>query len=571
MNDIVASSRGSAEWLRQIELVAVRLGRGLQPDELCATLARGLVEEAGADRADVWFQDPETAELRRTVSAEREELSPSAPAVAQPTQMPAPVMRALATGLAMDDDSDPPPASQDRQSGRDSRAAASAYLALPFDLEREPRGVLLVAYPGPIPREARSALRMLARQTSLLIDHARVIEKASIERHVSARRFERLSALTEITHRLLAADELDAVVRVVVESASRLCDAAGAMLQLIDDEQQHLIVLASHGEPEQFFEQFHSSRLTETFYAETAAGQALASRRAVAVGDYASWSTTWDLKPLALSLGVRALVAAPLLVDGAPIGVLWVSDIEPRVFTHEEITLVEALADQASLAIQHTRLRARGEEAVVLEERARLARELHDSVTQTVFSLQLMANAAYAQHEREAPALGRTLSRLRVIAQDSVSELRALLYELRPTAIAEEGLAKALAKLVSAMQVRVETPIGFECTTESRSTGDAEHATFRIVQESLANAAKYARSTAIGVSMAEQDGRLVVTVFDDGVGFDPAAIVGPSTDGGRGGMGLRSMRERAVAAGLTLRIESAPGDGCRVVVEAPVS
>jgi signal transduction histidine kinase len=156
------------------------------------------------------------------------------------------------------------------------------------------------------------------------------------------------------------------------------------------------------------------------------------------------------------------------------------------------------------------------------------------------------------------------------VAQEALAEMRALLYELHPTALAEEGLTKALEKLVASMQVRVEVPITFAGGTARRLAADTETAIFRIAQEALSNAAKYARAGAIRVHLAEVDGKTVVTVADDGVGFDPDAVVTPSTDGQRGGMGLRSMRARAAAAGLVLRVESAPRAGSRVTVEAPL-
>jgi signal transduction histidine kinase len=124
--------------------------------------------------------------------------------------------------------------------------------------------------------------------------------------------------------------------------------------------------------------------------------------------------------------------------------------------------------------------------------------------------------------------------------------------------------------LVAAMQVRVTVPIRLTAETECRLSAEAETAIFRIVQEALGNATKYAEATEIDVTLKQVDDRLVASVTDNGIGFDLSAPVTPSADGRRGGMGMRSMRERAAAAGLTLRLESSPGSGTCITVEAPV-
>jgi signal transduction histidine kinase len=271
----------------------------------------------------------------------------------------------------------------------------------------------------------------------------------------------------------------------------------------------------------------------------------------------------------ALDRRVRACIVAPLLVDGAPIGVLRVHHTTPHAFSPEDVTLVQALADQAALAVEHARLLARSREAAVLEERTRLARDLHDSVTQSVFSASMLANAALTQYDRSPARLGGTLTRIKVITQEALSEMRALLYELHPAALAEEGLPKALEKLAAAVQVRTEVPVTFTGKLQLEQVQlsvEAKTAIFRIVQEALANALKYAQATAIRVTVVEAAAQLTVAVEDDGVGFDPAAPVTPSADGQRGGMGLRTMRERAATAGLSVHLTSAPSAGTRLLL-----
>jgi signal transduction histidine kinase len=186
----------------------------------------------------------------------------------------------------------------------------------------------------------------------------------------------------------------------------------------------------------------------------------------------------------------------------------------------------------------------------------------------------MMATAAVTQHERGSDRLGSTLARIKTVTGDALAEMRALLYELQPTTVAEEGLVAALPKLVAAMQVRTEVPITFTCTVAAaavrRPSAAVETAIFRIVQEAVGNAIKYAQATAIAVTLTEAGERLHAEVRDDGVGFDPTARVNPSADGRRGGMGVPGMRTRAAETGLELQVMSASGEGTLIAVATPL-
>jgi signal transduction histidine kinase len=446
-----------------------------------------------------------------------------------------------------------------------------SFLAVPLVYREEVIGYLSLSKSEPgyyTAHHARTAAA-IAAHAAAAIAHARLYEQQRAAQSTLARQIDRLTTLTDITRRLLAATELDDVLGIVVESAIRLSDAAGAMVELIDEDRERLTALAWHGEPRAFYTWFSTSVLTDEFMAETAAGQALAYRRAVAVEDYATWPTTYTYKQRALDLGIRAVAVAPLLVDGEPIGVLWVSDIQPRPFSPEEMAVVQALADQAALAIEHARLVQRGRDAAIIEERARLARDLHDSVTQSVFSLGMLARAARTQYERDSDRLGSTLDRIGVLAQEALVEMRTLLLELQPSTLAEHGLAKALERLVASVRVRSDLTASFTATTRERLPADTELAVYRIIQEAIANAVKHAHASTLTVTLREDAG-LVVTVTDNGSGFDAGAVAAATADLSRGGLGLRSMRERAEAAGLTVDITSTPGTGTTVTVRAPL-
>jgi signal transduction histidine kinase len=274
-------------------------------------------------------------------------------------------------------------------------------------------------------------------------------------------------------------------------------------------------------------------------------------------------------QPGAPVLRYRSTLLTPMIIKGETAGVIGMTQDEPDFYTQTHVELARAIASHAAIAIENARLYERAQEAAALEERARIARDLHDSVTQSVYGVRLMSHTAQALYAQHSDALGETLGRIEAVAQDALSELRSLLYELTPSSEGEDGLARALTRLVAAMQLRTETPIRFASEQDVRLGREAETAIVRIVQEALTNAIKYARATALSVTMVEVEGQIVVTVADDGVGFDPRASIVASVDGGRGGLGMRSMRERAAAAGFRLQVESAPGAGTHVTVTVP--
>jgi len=424
------------------------------------------------------------------------------------------------------------------------------------------------------PSEVRLA-QAFTDQIAVALHNAHLAEKEREAQAAAGRQLERLQTITRITERLLAATEFSAVLRVVVEAAARLCGGTGAMVGLLDESGERWTTAAAEGVSREYFEHFAGPATDDGFLmslavhtAPTATRQALMQRAPVVVEDYANWPTPNRVQQDAIALGVRAFVVAPLLVGGEPIGALEVNDTEPRAFAPDDVALVQALADQAALAIQHARLVQRDQDAAVLEERTRLARDLHDSVTQSVFSLGMMARAAQTQYERGSDRVPATLGQIAALSQEALREMRALLFELQPIALAEEGLARALERLAEAVRTRLDLEVDFRGEGCPRLPADAETAIFRIVQEALANATKHAQATAIGITLEERDGYLHVRVEDNGVGFDLEAPVVESADGRRGGMGMRTMRERAAAVGLQIRIRSHPGTGTSVSIEA---
>jgi signal transduction histidine kinase len=293
-------------------------------------------------------------------------------------------------------------------------------------------------------------------------------------------------------------------------------------------------------------------------------GRALGAGHPVAAPDLAVVSEETDLYPALACVAdcCQALLAVPLTVKGEVYGGLVLYYSEPRPISEEEISLAVAFGDQAALAIENARLHEQVKEAAVKEERARLARELHDSVTQALFSMTLLAEAGHrlagAGAQRRVQAY---LERLGEMSHQSLKEMRLLLHELRPPALEQQGLVGALQQRLDAVEARAGVDARLLVEGTSRIARPVEEALYRIAEQALNNALQHAAATSVTVRVQGDRHRIVLEVVDDGQGFDPEVA------GERGGQGLVGMRERVAGVGGELTVFSGPGQGTRVRVE----
>lgn len=207
---------------------------------------------------------------------------------------------------------------------------------------------------------------------------------------------------------------------------------------------------------------------------------------------------------------------------------------------------------------------AQAEELAATKERNHLARELHDSVTQTIFSITLTAKSARMLLDKDPRQVAPQLDHLQELAQGALAEMRALIFELRPPAVEEEGLVSALHKHFAALKSRNGLTVELREEEAVQLSGEQERRLFRIIQEALNNIVKYAQTDKAAVILTMENGKFLLLVEDEGIGFDPAAI-----EPGEEKMGLSSMRERAELMGGTIDVDSRPGAGTRIRVEIP--
>jgi signal transduction histidine kinase len=269
---------------------------------------------------------------------------------------------------------------------------------------------------------------------------------------------------------------------------------------------------------------------------------------------------------------MKSFLGVPIVWNDDVVGAFYLTDKRGRgrrAFTQEDQELVELLAVHAGVAINNASLYERSRELSIVEERNRLARELHDAVSQRLFSIALTAEAAalLSDVNDEAKAQMRTVQEL---ARQAMDEMRSLIFELRPADVATDGLAETLRKHVDVLRrvhgASIELHVD-ESPALAGSDSDTrlQREVFRIAQEALANALKHAGATEITVDIGAQDHRLVLRVADDGAGFEPTS----AETAGRH-LGLLSMNERAQALGGELRVETRPGAGTSVSLEVPV-
>ncbi len=356
------------------------------------------------------------------------------------------------------------------------------------------------------------------------------------------------------------------ILSYIVEEASHLLGADGGVIYHLDQERGSVTVEASHGLPEEL------AALKASSLPEPWSDDPLFSRTPVAVPNLSTY-----LSGGAQGVQIRrwldvirghyqAYLAVPLVIKDQMYGTLGVCYREPQTFSDEEIELAVALGDQAALAIENARLRTQASQVAVVAERERLARELHDSVTQSLYSLTLLAEASHRLVETgDLGHVREYTGRLGEIAQQALREMRLLVYQLRPLVLKREGLAGALQQRLDAVEKRAGVDARLLVQGPLELQAEVEEGLYRIAQEALNNALKHAAPASVTVRIQIEAEEVMLEVGDDGRGFDPQDVKD------KGGMGLVNMRERAERLGGSFTLDSTPGEGTTVRVSLGVT
>ena len=262
-----------------------------------------------------------------------------------------------------------------------------------------------------------------------------------------------------------------------------------------------------------------------------------------------------------------AFLGVPVLGGDEVLGIIFAADkIVPagqaggREFTGRDEELLTLFAAHAAIALTNARLQADSRELTAAGERARLARELHDAVSQKLFSVRAHARAAAVLAERDPAKAAAGLAAVSELAGEAQAELRAIIEGLAPPAL--NGLVTSLRRYAGLAGRAHGVPVTVTGSPLPPLSATTEQAVYRVAQEALHNALRHADGRSVTIAVTAPPAGIVLTVTDDGTGFDPSS---PAASG----LGLASMRERAAAAGGTVAVESAPGTGTTVRLEVP--
>jgi signal transduction histidine kinase len=387
--------------------------------------------------------------------------------------------------------------------------------------------------------------RRIAERTSALQTANEALERRALQMETSAQVGREITSILDI----------DVLLNRVVELIGEAFGYYHVQIFLLDEDSHQLVLRACSGNRNI---QYPKLNITE----KSINGKVAQTGEPLLVNDT---SQNVDFLFDSQLPDTRSELVVPLRLGVQAIGTLDVHNSKVNAFTIEDILLIQSLADQIVVVIENAHLYDQSRELAILEERNRLARELHDSVTQALYSLVLLSEGwRRTLHSTGSSISEEYLNRIGEISHQALKEMRMLIHELRPPTLEQEGLVGALRKRFDALEKRVgiEARVVMEDFIELPSP--IEEGLYRIAQEALNNSLKHAEGTCETVRICVEGGMVVLEVVDNGRGFDPEHI----EQGG--GMGLASMRERMRQLGGTLTIISGKDTGTIVKASVPL-
>ncbi len=386
-----------------------------------------------------------------------------------------------------------------------------------------------------------------------------------LQNHELTARTTALEALYEIGTGLSALQDVSAVKATAISRARELLGADAAGIALLDETtgeiRWELVVGLSSDAPMSF-------RLGP---GRCVAGRAIQSGEAIVIEDIAQETEDPRIAyPVLAEHGLQAVLVAPVRIAGTPVGAFMVGHRTPHSFALGDLRLLTSLANQVAVAINNARMRDRLTALSALEERERIAREMHDGLAQLLGHLTARAAALdELLTQGKGSEARQQLTRLREVARDAYEDVRRSILGLRTHPMGQRGLMESLEEFVRRTTEQEGLPIHLETLqgTEAFEPPPAvEVQAIRIIQEAISNVLKHAHATEARVRLARNDDWFYITVEDDGEGFDTDAI-----DGAGSHYGLLTMRERAEGVGGHLSIESHLGTGTTVTAVMPAS
>jgi signal transduction histidine kinase len=446
-------------------------------------------------------------------------------------------------------------------------------LCVPLLADKKPVGAIVdfSSLVGEFDSEDERIFNMFAPIAVIGIENARLYQEEK-QRHLEDQQRRHVAeGLRDILAMLNSNSSLEEALNFIVSEAARLLNMDCAALYRLNSEKNALVLEAACGMPHL------TPGVTSAELGTGVLGKAFMSRKPVVLSDmsvidydigdvpeledYAEW----------LENNCAAIIAVPLICKDEVYGgiVLYVKKRNKGntyEITKEKVDLAMTFADQAALAIDNTRLRKHAEDMAVIAERSRIARDLHDAVTQTLFSASLIADVLPRIWQKNKDDGMKRLEELKQLTRGALAEMRTLLFELRPATLTEAPLEELLRQLSQAMMGRMRIPVALNTDVSDKMPPEVKIAFYRIAQEALNNIAKHACAKKASIDLIikkdEKDGKVhaELTIADDGCGFDPSKVTAEH-------FGLGIMRERAGAVGAKVSVQSCEDAGTSIRLE----
>jgi PAS domain S-box-containing protein len=448
--------------------------------------------------------------------------------------------------------------------------AAAAHVAAALSGVQDKRELRIVT--------SRGAVRWLRFQTIPVVDPEtgivvrlygaaedvtdRVKAYQTLEQRVAERTRE-LSVLLDISYNLASTQELRPLLGLILSELKKLIDYTGAAVFKIDGGD--LVFLEYRGP----MPRDEVMRMRIPLRDAADCRKVMEQRVPVIIGDL--WAGTergsFYQRPasgLYPAFGyAHSWLGLPLISKGHLVGILRLDHLDRDHFTEQYAELAMTIANQAAIAIENAQLYERALQLAAIEERQRIARELHDSVSQALYGINLGVQTALQRLREGSDKLEEPLLYVQSLSEAGMVEMRALLYELRPDALESEGLIAGLEKHAAALRARHGIEVATELCPEPKVSMKVKETLYRIAREALNNIVKHAQASSARLSLASRGGSLHLEIEDDGLGFDRQAVA-------PGHLGLRGMAERAGQLGGTFEVTSSPGKGTLVHASVPI-
>jgi len=393
-------------------------------------------------------------------------------------------------------------------------------------------------------------------RTKAIRDRNRQLEQLVRERTGALEtRNQEIQALYQADERILRNVTLQQVFQTLVDVAVDTLDADRSVVFAWDEEQTKVVPRISRGFSPETLKVLAFKKGEGIIGSILETGEPAIVRR-IDLNEFRE-----DIRDALIAEGVRSFIHLPIIVDHKIVGVFNVGFTRPNLINDDTNRLFSALTNRASISIANMELFEQTKDLAVMEERNRLARDLHDSAKQKAFAALAQLGTVRGILNGNGNSATMHLTEAENLVSDVIQELTFLVQEIYPTALQEKGLPTILREYAFEWENRNDIKISLSLRNERRLPLGIEQAIYRVTQETLANVARHSHAKQMTISLMYNSDSLQLSLADDGCGFD--------MDLKEHGLGLRSIRERVSSVHGTVQIQSAPGQGTKITVQVP--